>query len=116
MTVQPHPAAAPRSRPDVTPFFHRATHTWSYLVVDPSTSHCAIVDPVMDFDQASGNTGFAAADVIIAEVRSRQLTLDWILETHVHADHLSAAPYLQQALGGRIGIGAGITVVQHTFG
>ncbi len=116
MTVRYTPSTAVRPVPEVTPFFHEASHTWTYLVVDSATSRCAIVDPVMDFDQASGDTGFAAADAIVAEVHGRGLTLDWILETHVHADHLSAAPYLQEALGGRIGIGAGITEVQDTFG
>ena len=102
--------------PDVTGFFDPATNTISYVVADPTTKHCAIVDPVMDFDYASGRTSFDSADKIIAHVRERDLTVDWLLETHVHADHLSGAPYMQRELGGRIGIGAEIIVVQDTFG
>ncbi len=102
--------------PEVTSFFDPETFTWSYVVVDPATRHCAIIDSVMNFDQASGTTSFTSADEIIAHVREQQLTVDWILETHVHADHLSAAPYLQHELGGKVGIGNRITVVQETFG
>ena len=102
--------------PEVTPFFDEQTNTFSYVVVDPATRHCAVIDSVMNFDQASGTTSFASADEIIAHIREQQLTLDWILETHVHADHLSAAPYIQQVLGGKLGIGGKITVVQETFG
>jgi glyoxylase-like metal-dependent hydrolase (beta-lactamase superfamily II) len=102
--------------PEVASFFDPETYTWSYVVVDPATRHCAIIDSVMNFDQASGTTSFTSADEIIAHVREHQLTVDWILETHVHADHLSAAPYLQQQLGGKVGIGNRITVVQETFG
>jgi glyoxylase-like metal-dependent hydrolase (beta-lactamase superfamily II) len=116
MTAQESLPAALEQVPEVTPFFDRATNTWSYLVADPATDHCAIIDSVMNFDQASGTISFEAADDIIAEVRDRGLTVDWILETHVHADHLSAAPYLQEALGGKLGIGSKITVVQDTFG
>ena len=103
-------------KPDVTPFFDEATFTASFVVVDPQTKHCAIVDSVLDFDYASGRTDFRSANRIIDFVRENDLTVDWILETHVHADHLSAAPYLQDKLGGRIGIGEKITVVQDTFG
>ena len=102
--------------PEVTPFFDEQTNTFSYVVADPATGHCAVVDSVMNFDQASGSTSFESADEIIAWIREHRLTLDWILETHVHADHLSAAPYIQQALGGKLGIGSNITVVQDTFG
>ena len=103
-------------RPDVTGFFDDATNTVSYIVRDPGSDHAAIIDSVLDFDYASGSTDTRAADVLVAAVRERGLTIDWILETHVHADHLSAAPYIQQQLGGKIGIGANITVVQDTFG
>jgi glyoxylase-like metal-dependent hydrolase (beta-lactamase superfamily II) len=103
-------------RPEVHGFFDEATNTVSYIVADPATGTCAIVDSVLDFDPASGRTSTASADMLIAEVKRRGLTLDWILETHVHADHLSAAPYIQERLGGRVGIGERITVVQDTFG
>jgi glyoxylase-like metal-dependent hydrolase (beta-lactamase superfamily II) len=102
--------------PEVISFFDAQTYTWSYVVVDAATRHCAIVDAVMNFDQASGTTSFESADEIIACVREHDLTVDWILETHVHADHLSAAPYLKEALGGKVGIGNKITVIQETFG
>lgn len=103
-------------KPQVTPFFDEATFTASFVVTDPETNHCAIVDSVLDFDYASGRTDFRSADQIIDYVQKNDLTVDWILETHVHADHLSAAPYLQERLGGKIGIGEKITVVQDTFG
>jgi glyoxylase-like metal-dependent hydrolase (beta-lactamase superfamily II) len=103
-------------KPDVSAFFDPATNTISYIVHDPKGDHCAIIDSVMDIDYAAGRITFESADAIIAEVKHRDLTLDWIIETHVHADHLSAAPYLQQELGGKIGVGDQITVVQDTFG
>jgi glyoxylase-like metal-dependent hydrolase (beta-lactamase superfamily II) len=112
---QPNPASLEQV-PQVTPFFDEQTNTFSYVVTDPGTRHCAVVDSVMNFDQASGTTSFESADEIISHIREHGLTLDWILETHVHADHLSAALYLQEALGGRLGIGSQITVVQETFG
>ncbi len=102
--------------PDVTGFFDPATNTISYLVKDPGSSACAIVDPVMDIDYAAGRLTYEHADEIIAHVRERGLTLEWLIETHVHADHLSGAPYIQERLGGRIGIGAQIIEVQDTFG
>ncbi|MEP5758082.1 MAG: MBL fold metallo-hydrolase [Litoreibacter sp.] len=102
--------------PKVSPFFDQATNTVSYVVRDPQGSACAIIDSVLDFDYASGRTDTASADKIIAHVRAEGLEVAWILETHVHADHLSAAPYLQDALGGKIGIGSEITTVQNTFG
>ncbi len=103
-------------RPDVTGFFDPATNTITYVVRDPASTACAIVDSVMDFDYAAGRITFDHADAVIAHVRAHGLTVEWLLETHVHADHLSAAPYLQEKLGGRIGIGEKITVVQETFG
>ena len=102
-------------QPRVQAFFDPATYSYSYVVTDPATKRCAIVDPVLDYDPASGRTSRASADRLIAYVREQGLTVDWLLETHVHADHLSAAPYLQQALGGRIAIGDRITTVQRTF-
>lgn len=104
------------ARPGVTGFFDEATNTITYLVTDPDSAAAAIIDSVLDFDYASGRTDTRSADAVIAHVRAEGLSVEWILETHVHADHLSAAPYLQQRLGGRIGIGANITVVQDTFG
>ena len=102
--------------PEATPFFDEATFTVSYVVRDPNSRKAAIVDSVLDFDQAAGRTDTRSADQIIAFVREREYEIEWLLETHVHADHLSAAPYLQEKLGGKIGIGANITVVQDTFG
>ncbi len=102
--------------PDVTAFFDTATNTVSYVVRDPNGRSAAIVDSVLDFDYASGCTDTASADRIIEYTKENDLRIDWILETHVHADHLSAAPYLQERLGGKIGIGAEITTVQSTFG
>lgn len=102
--------------PDIIAFFDEATNTISYLVKDPNSPACAIVDSVLDFDYASGRTDTRSADAMIAAVKDRGLDVAWILETHVHADHLSAAPYIQQQTGGRIGIGANITIVQNTFG
>ena len=102
--------------PDVTAFFDPATNTITYLVQDPAGRACAVIDSVLDFDQASGRTFTRSADAVIAAIRARDLDLHWILETHVHADHLSAAPYIQEQLGGQIGIGERITVVQQTFG
>ena len=106
MTVKPH----------VSAFFDEATNTISYIVSEPDGDHCAIIDSVMDIDYAAGRITFDSADALIAEVKRRDLKLDWIIETHVHADHLSAAPYIQQKLGGKIGVGDKITVVQDTFG
>ena len=103
-------------RPDVSAHFDEATNTISYIVKDPTSHACAIVDSVMDIDYAAGRITYAHADALIAEVRARGLELQWIIETHVHADHLSAAPYIQEQLAGRIGVGSKIMVVQETFG
>lgn len=96
-------------------FFHPASCTWSYVIADTATRRAAVLDPVLDYDAASGRTGTASVDTIVAQVRSQRLTLDWILETHAHADHLSAAQHIKRELGGRIAIGAGIRQVQTTF-
>jgi glyoxylase-like metal-dependent hydrolase (beta-lactamase superfamily II) len=103
-------------RPDVKAFFDEPTNTVSYVVSDPGTRRAAIIDSVLDYDPASGRTSRRGADAIIAHVREAGLTADWVLETHVHADHLSAAPYLKGALGGRMAIGAHIATVQTVFG
>ncbi len=102
--------------PNVTAFFDSATNTVSYVVSDPNGSSAAIIDSVLDFDYASGNTDTSSADRIIKYTQDQGFRIDWILETHVHADHLSAAPYLQERVGGKIGIGSEITTVQNTFG
>ena len=102
--------------PEVEAFFDTATNTVSYVVKDPEGRACAIIDSVLDFDYAAGETRTQSADEVIAYIRANNLRVDWILETHVHADHLSAAPYLQEQIGGKIGIGNQITVVQDTFG
>lgn len=103
-------------KPDVEGFFDAATNTISYIAKDPASDHCAIIDSVMDIDYAAGRITTEHADVLIARIVERGLTLDWIIETHVHADHLSAAPYLQGKLGGKIGVGENIMMVQETFG
>lgn len=103
-------------KPDVEGFFDPATNTISYVVKDPATNACAIIDSVMDIDYAAGRITYDHADAMIAYIQSNDLNLEWIVETHVHADHLSAAPYLQGKLGGKIGIGDQIMVVQDTFG
>ena len=101
--------------PEITAFFHDETYTITYVVRPPGGEHCAIVDSVLDYDPVSGRTTTDAADILIGFLREHGLTLDWILETHAHADHLTAAPYLQEKLGGRIAIGERITEVQATF-
>jgi len=100
----------------VEAFFDETTNTASYVVSDPETDACAIVDSVLDFDAAAGRTSTTSADQVITYVRDNNLNCEWLLETHVHADHLSAAPYIQEHLGGKLGIGAGITQVQDVFG
>jgi len=102
--------------PNVKAFFDDATNTVSYVVREPDGRNCAIIDSVLDYDQAAGRTDTQSADEIIAWIKAEELQVAWILESHVHADHLSAAPYLQDHLGGQIGIGANITIVQDTFG
>jgi glyoxylase-like metal-dependent hydrolase (beta-lactamase superfamily II) len=103
-------------KPEVKGFFDPVTNTVSYVVKDPASDACAIVDSVMDIDYAAGRVTYQHADEIIAHVRERGLRVEWLIETHVHADHLSGAPYIQKALGGRLGIGRNITLVQEMFG
>ncbi|MBQ0796487.1 MAG: MBL fold metallo-hydrolase [Zhongshania sp.] len=102
--------------PDVLAFFDEPTNTFTYVVKDPASNACAVVDSVMEIDYAAGRLSLNGADKIIEYIRNHDLELQWIIETHVHADHLSAAPYIQEKLGGKIGIGAEITTVQTTFG
>ena len=102
--------------PDITAFFDEASKTISYVVRDPNGSACAIIDSVLDFDFASGRTDRQSADKLIKFVQENKLDVQWLLESHVHADHLSAAPYIQEKVGGKIGIGSRITDVQETFG
>lgn len=104
------------NKPQVYEFFEPVTFTYSYVVVDPETQHCAIIDTVLDYDPAAGATSTESADKVINFVRNNNYTVDWVLETHVHADHLSAAPYVQEAVGGKMAIGAEITTVQDVFG
>jgi glyoxylase-like metal-dependent hydrolase (beta-lactamase superfamily II) len=102
--------------PLVTHFFDEPTKTFSYIVQDPGSSACAIIDSVLDFDYAAGRTDVRSADSIIDYIKTNNLSVEWILETHVHADHLSAAPYLHEKLGGKTGIGEKIVEVQEVFG
>ncbi len=102
--------------PDVQSFFHQATNTITYLVADPDSARCAVIDAVLDYAANSGRTRTDAADAVIAAIRDRGLGLDWILETHIHADHMTAAPYIKEQIGGTVAIGARVTEVQKTFG
>ena len=104
------------AQPEVSGFFDEATNTVSYVAADPSTGDCAVINSVLDYEPTAGRTDRHSADRLIAFVRERGLRTEWVLETHVHADHLSAAPYIKEQLGGRLAIGQGITVVQDVFG
>ena len=116
-TVQVERARADAAlRPEIASFFDPATFTVTYVVHDPATREAAIVDSVLDFDPSSGRTRTASADAVIDYVTSNNLKVTWLLETHAHADHFSAAPYLQEKLGGKIAIGADIVTVQQVFG
>lgn len=103
-------------RPEVAPFFDASTNTVSYVVKDPGSNACAVIDSVMDIDYAAGRIAYESANKIIAFIEKNSLKLEWLIETHVHADHLSGAPYIQGKLGGKIGIGENIVTVQETFG
>ncbi|HTV68579.1 MAG TPA: MBL fold metallo-hydrolase [Rhizobiaceae bacterium] len=103
-------------KPEVIGFFDKQTNTISYVVRDPASKACTVVDSVMDIDYAAGRITSDGADRIVEYIKSNGLSVEWIIETHVHADHLSGAPYIQQKLGGKLGIGENITVVQETFG
>ena len=102
--------------PEVQAFFDKPTNTVSYVVKDPQSNICAIIDPVLEYAPESGHTSTVSAQAIEVFIQSSDLRADWILETHAHADHLSAAPYLKERLGSKIGIGANITIVQNVFG
>jgi glyoxylase-like metal-dependent hydrolase (beta-lactamase superfamily II) len=117
MTVKPIPFKPDLTvRSEVAAFFDPATNTISYVVRDPGSQSCAVVDSVMDFDYVSGRISYEHADAIVAFVRKKGWQVEWLIETHAHADHLSAAPYIQRHLGGKLGIGDNIRVVQETFG
>ena len=111
-----NPVAYPESSPKVTEFFDSKTNTFSYVVEDPETARCAIVDSVLDLEYASGTISHESAEEIVEFISRSKLNVEWILETHIHADHLSAAPYLRDRLGGKIGIGERVTSVQKKFG
>lgn len=111
----PHPVDL-SAKPEVTAFFDEATNTVTYVVKDPKSNACAIFDSVMDIDYAAGRISYQSADTIIRFVQDHNLKVEWLIETHAHADHLSAAPYIQGKLGGKLGIGANIKVVQEVFG
>nr|WP_315849308.1 MBL fold metallo-hydrolase [uncultured Rhodoferax sp.] len=115
MTATASPTVAATPAPQVQAFFDPATWTVSYVVFDHAGGHCALVDSVLDYDAKSGRTSTRSADALVAFVKAQALTVQWILETHAHADHLSAAHYLRKQLGGQIAIGAAITDVQNVF-
>ncbi len=100
---------------EISAFLHKGSSTWSYVVADPAAGHAAIIDPALDYDAASGRTGTASAQALVDLVRAKAWTLDWVLETHAHADHLTAAQFVKKQLGGRVAIGEGIRAVQRTF-
>ncbi len=114
-TTIPHPVDL-SVKPEVTAFFDEPTNTVSYVVKDPNSNACAVIDSVMDIDYAAGRIAIESADEIIRFVQEQGLKVEWLIETHVHADHLSAAPYIQGKLGGKLGIGENIKVVQEIFG
>ena len=103
-------------RPAIAAFFDHETYTVSYVVSDPATSEAAVIDSVLDYEAAAGRTSHASADQIVDYVKANNLKVTWLIETHAHADHLSAAPYLQEQLGGKLAIGAQIVTVQDVFG
>ena len=103
-------------KPEVVPFFDPQTNTISYILKDPGSTACAVIDSVMDIDYAAGRITHESADRIVEAIRARGWRLEWLIETHVHADHLSGAPYIQEQLGGKLGIGENIAIVQDTFG
>jgi glyoxylase-like metal-dependent hydrolase (beta-lactamase superfamily II) len=115
MSAIPHPVELD-VKPEVTAFFDEPTNTLSYVVKDPGSNACAIIDSVMDIDYAAGRINYQSADAIIRFVEERGLKVEWLIETHAHADHLSAAPYIQGKVGGTLGIGENIKVVQEVFG
>ena len=116
-TIAPIPHAITMTvKPEVKAFFDEPTNTVTYVVRDPASKACAVIDSVMDIDYAAGRIAYDSADAVIAYIQQHDLKLEWLIETHVHADHLSGAPYIQKKLGGKIGIGENIVIVQDTFG
>jgi glyoxylase-like metal-dependent hydrolase (beta-lactamase superfamily II) len=115
MTTIPHPVDL-TVKPEVKAFFDEATNTVSYVVKDPGSKSCAVIDSVMDIDYAAGRISFDSANEIIRYIEENGLEVEWLIETHAHADHLSAAPYIQKKLGGKLGIGENIKIVQEVFG
>jgi glyoxylase-like metal-dependent hydrolase (beta-lactamase superfamily II) len=115
MNQIPHPVDL-SVKPEVTAFFDEATNTVSYTVKDPASRACAVYDSVMDIDYAAGRISYKSADAIIRHVEDNGLNVEWLIETHAHADHLSGAPYLKDKIGGKLGIGANIKIVQEVFG
>ncbi|MGH1419084.1 MAG: MBL fold metallo-hydrolase [Hyphomicrobiaceae bacterium] len=115
MTPIPH-AVDLSLKPDIKAFFDELTNTVSYVVKDPQSDSCAVIDSVMDIDYAAGRISYVSADEVIAHIERNNLKVEWLIETHAHADHLSAAPYIQSKLGGKLGIGKNITIVQDVFG
>jgi glyoxylase-like metal-dependent hydrolase (beta-lactamase superfamily II) len=115
MTAIPHPVDI-SLKPEVTAFFDPPTNTVSYVVKDPASKACAVIDSVMDIDYAAGRISYESADKIVSFVTEHGLNVEWLIETHAHADHLSAAPYIQAKVGGKLGIGENITIVQNVFG
>ena len=105
-----------QSKPMITAFFDEATFTITYIIADPDTKKCAVIDTVLDYDANMGRTRTDSADKVISSIKQQGLTIAWLIETHVHADHLSAAPYIQKQLGGTIAISDQITHVQDMFG
>ncbi|MAZ03679.1 MAG: MBL fold metallo-hydrolase [Sneathiella sp.] len=103
-------------KPEVKAFFDQDTFTISYIVKDPASKACAVIDPVLDIDYAAGRLTYDSADAIIGYIQDNGLSLEWIIETHVHADHLTSAAYIKEKLGGKIGIGEKVLIVQKTFG
>ncbi len=108
--------AAGQLKPEVTGFFDEATNAVCYIVKDPDSDSCAVIDSILDFDAAGGVITTSSADEVIAEINSRNLKVEWVIESHVHADHLSAAPYIAKQTGGKLGIGSRIDEVQKVFG
>lgn len=116
MNTQQTPQLQNVLNPSVEVFFDNDSNTFSYVVSDPSSQSCAVIDPVRDFDYPSGKITGYHADSIIEYIQKNKLHLEWIIETHVHADHLSAAAYIQEKLGGKIAISEKVTIIQKTFG
>jgi glyoxylase-like metal-dependent hydrolase (beta-lactamase superfamily II) len=115
MNTIPHPVDL-NLKPKVTAFFDEPTNTVSYVVKDPGSKSCAVIDSVMDIDYAAGRITYDSADEIVRYIQQNGLKVEWLIETHAHADHLSAAPYIQSKVGGKLGIGENIKIVQDVFG